>query len=147
MKNMYLILVLLVFSLFIPNAGISGDEIHVQVLAKDTVSWNGAKLPQYKKGKPEITILKIVIPPKTKLPWHKHPVINAGVLLKGNLTVITKENKVLHLKEGDPIVEVVNKWHFGENTSNEPAVIIMFYAGTKGVPITVVDHSKEKIAK
>ncbi len=111
--------------------------VRVKVLAKTTHSWDGSPLPPYKRGTPQITILKIVIPPHIKLPVHKHPVINAGLLLKGQLTVITDDHKVLHLKAGDSIVEVVNKWHYGINNGDSPAEIIVFYAGVKGVPITI----------
>ena len=111
--------------------------IKSQVLAKGVKSWDGSLLPEYPEGKPEITILRIQIAPGAKLPRHKHPVINAGVLLKGELTVITDDNKVLHLKAGDPIIEVVDKWHYGKNEGKEPAEIIVFYAGTEGSPVTV----------
>ncbi len=112
-------------------------NIEVITLAKTTKSWNGVQLPKYHEGNPEITILRIKIPPKAKLPLHKHPEINAGVLLKGELTVISETNDTLHLKAGDPIVELVGTWHFGENESSEYAEIIVFYAGVKGHPITV----------
>ncbi len=71
------------------------------------------------------------------LPLHQHPVINAGVLLKGELTVVTTDNKTIQLKAGDPIVEVVNTWHYGKNEGNEPAEIIVFYAGIQNKPITI----------
>lgn len=82
-----------------------------------------------------------LIPAGGQLPLHNHPVINAGVLLSGELTVVTEDNKKLYLKAGDPIVEVVNKRHYGKNEGDKPAEIIVFYAGTQGNPITV----KEKI--
>lgn len=112
-------------------------KIEVVVLAKTSSSWDGKTLGDYMKGKPEITILKITIPPKTKLPLHKHPVINAGVLLKGELTVVTENKEVLHLKAGESIVEVVNKLHYGINEGDKPAEIIVFYAGIQGKPITI----------
>ena len=112
------------------------DTLKVKALAKSSYSWDGSPLPKYDTGVPEITILKIVIPPKTRLPMHRHPVINAGVLLKGKLTVVTKDNKTLHLQPGDAIVELVDKWHYGKNDGDDPAEIIVFYAGTKGKPIT-----------
>ncbi|MGP8155079.1 MAG: hypothetical protein ACLQBQ_13245 [Smithella sp.] len=46
---------------------------------------------------------------------HQHPVINAGVLLVEELTVIMEDNKTLHLKTGDSIVELVNEKHYGKN--------------------------------
>jgi quercetin dioxygenase-like cupin family protein len=114
------------------------SDIKVTTLAKTTKSWNGKLLPKYLEGKPEITILKIIIPPKTTLPLHKHPEINAGILLKGNLRVISKDNDTLNLKQGETIVELVNTWHFGENLGNEPVEIVVFYAGVEGTPITIL---------
>ncbi len=113
------------------------DTVKVDVLAKTSLSWDKSALPIYPNGKPEITILRIKIPPGIQLPLHKHPVISAGVLLKGKLTVVTKDNKTLHLKAGDSIVEVVNKWHYGKNEGNKPAEIIVFYAGIADMPITI----------
>jgi quercetin dioxygenase-like cupin family protein len=111
--------------------------IEIEVMAKSSTSWDREDLPDYERGKPEITILKIVIPPGARIPLHKHPMINAGVLLKGSLTVTTEENQRLHLKAGDAIVEVVDKWHHGKNEGNEPAEIVVFYAGTVGEPLSI----------
>ena len=113
------------------------NKVKVEVLLKTSASWDGRDLPNYATGKPEITILRIKIPPKVQLPLHEHPIINAGVLLKGELTVVTKENETLHLKAGDSIVEVVGKWHYGKNEGNQPAEIIVFYAGVQNTPITI----------
>lgn len=111
--------------------------VTVDVLAKTGSSWNGKALPGYGNGAPEVTILRIAIPPGVRLPLHKHPVINAGVMTKGELTVTTKKGQVLHLHEGEPIVEVVDTWHYGKNEGSETAEIIVFYAGIQGEPITI----------
>lgn len=113
------------------------NAVKVDVLAKTSSSWDGCRLPDYPKGTPEITILRIKIPPGVQLPLHKHPVISAGVLLNGELTVVTEDNKTLHLKTGESIVEVVNKWHYGKNEGNKMAEILVFYAGVRDMPITV----------
>jgi len=117
----------------------AGEEqgIQVETLAKGSVSWDGSKLPDYPEGTPEITILRIKIPAGVTLPMHKHPVINAGMLLAGELTVITEDNKTLHLKAGDSIIEVVNKWHYGKNEGSATAEIIVFYAGVPDTAITI----------
>ena len=137
--SLYSIYIILLFTISVLAQ--ESNTIKTEVLAKTSYSWDGSELISYGEGKPEITILKITIPPKAKLPEHKHPVINAGVLLKGELTVVTDEGKTLHLKAGDSIVEVVNKWHYGENEGNVPAEIIVFYAGTVGEPITVKEDA------
>ncbi len=126
-------------TLFVPL--VSAEEIETAIvsntLAKSTHSWDGSQLPSYPDGQPEVTILKITIPAGVKLPLHQHPFINAGVLTKGELTVVTKTGEKLLMSAGDTIVEVVNKWHFGENSGSVPAEIIVFYSGIKGQPITV----------
>ena len=111
--------------------------VTVAELAKTGLSWDGTPLPAYPQERPEISILRITIPVGAALPLHKHPVINAGVLLRGELTVITEDDRTLLLKAGDPIVEVVNKWHHGKNTGNGPAEILVFYAGVQDTPLTI----------
>ncbi len=113
------------------------NTVEVNQLAKSTKSWDGETLPQYPQGQPEVTILKIKIPAGAKLEIHNHPVINAGVLLAGELTVVAEDNKTLHLKAGDSIVELVNKKHYGKNEGTETAEIIVFYAGIENKPITL----------
>ncbi|SGZ05418.1 Cupin 2 conserved barrel domain protein [Moritella viscosa] len=111
--------------------------ITVDVLAKSTTSWDGSVLPNYPKGKPEVTILKIDIAPGVQLPLHEHPVINAGYLVSGELTVVTQDDEILELKAGDTLVEVINKWHYGINKGDVPAEIVVFYAGIEGEPLTI----------
>jgi quercetin dioxygenase-like cupin family protein len=127
------------FLLLLSGNVLAGETngVQVDVLAKTSSSWDGSHLPAYPKGTPEVTILRIKIPPGVRLPLHEHPVINAGVLLSGELTVVTGDNKTLHLKAGDSIVEVVNKWHYGRNEGDKMAELIVFYAGVQDTPITI----------
>ena len=143
---------LIILSLFVMNMafthGVTTNETDtaktvVTQLTKSTKSWNGATLPAYQKGQPEITILRITIPPNTKLPVHEHPVINAGVLLKGELTVHTLKGKTLYMKAGDPIVECVDTWHYGANEGTNNAEIIVFYAGITNEAVTILERSKK----
>ena len=53
-------------------------------------SWDGTALPSYPAGTPRITILRITIAPGERLAMHRHPVINAGVVLQGELTVVAE---------------------------------------------------------
>lgn len=139
MKKLLLPLLVVLLSVNHASAHSAGTDTEVDVIAKTTKSWNGKKLPGYLEGTPEITILRITIPPGVTLPLHIHPVINAGVMIAGKLTVVTEDEQILHIKAGDPIVEVVDTWHYGKNKGSEPVVLIMFYAGREGTPITVLD--------
>jgi quercetin dioxygenase-like cupin family protein len=109
----------------------------VEQLVRSSKSWDGTPLPNYPKGIPEVTILKVTVPPRTRLAMHRHPVINAGVLLTGELTVETEAGDVLRMTAGDTLVEVVDKWHYGRNDGDTPAEIIVFYAGVQGSPVTM----------
>lgn len=108
----------------------------IETLAKSTASWDGRALPRYPHGTPEVTILRIRIPPGGLLPLHEHPVINAAVLLRGEVEVKTT-TKTFRVHAGDGFVEVVNQWHSGKNVGNETAEFIVFYAGTPTQAITV----------
>ncbi|WP_296703813.1 cupin domain-containing protein [Algoriphagus sp.] len=110
----------------------------MEKLAESTQSWNGDTLPNYPKGQPKVTILKASIPPKAKLEMHEHLVINAGLLLKGELTVIDEFGNRLELKAGDTIIELVNTFHYGVNEGTETAEIVVFYAGDIATPITQI---------
>jgi quercetin dioxygenase-like cupin family protein len=116
------------------------DSIISNELVKSTKSWDGRSLPGYPPGQPEITIRRIIIPAGTRLDTHHHPVINAGYLTKGELTVVSEEGKTLHLKAGDPIIELVDTLHYGINQGKGPAEIVVFYAGTVGNPTTVLER-------
>ena len=59
--------------------------VKIESLANSTKQWDGALLPNYPQGQPEIKILRIKIPAGVTLPWHYHPVINAAVILDGTL--------------------------------------------------------------
>lgn len=132
-------LLIIALALFVSTQSYAKEaqKLKVDVLAKTTSSWDGTPLKPYAKGTPEVTILKIAIPPKMKLPVHKHPYMNAGVLTKGQLTVVTIDKKVLELKAGDAIVEVLDKCHYGVNKGDTTAEIIVVYAGIKGKPVTI----------
>ncbi|MCL1094028.1 cupin domain-containing protein [Shewanella kaireitica] len=122
----------------------SGNAATSKYLIKSTQSWNGNELPAYALAQPEVTIKEIIIAPGEKLPWHQHPVINAGILLSGELVVQTREGKKLHLKAGDTLIELVNTSHTGQNISNEPAKIVVFYLAEQGEKVTVLDHEHKE---
>lgn len=113
------------------------DGVEAEILVQENRSWNGAPLPPYPQGEPEVSIIRIRIPPGSELPMHLHPVINAGVLLQGKLTVVTEAGDRLYLQAGDPIIEVVNQWHYGKNEGDRTAEIMVFYAGIKDQPLTI----------
>ena len=104
----------------------------VEKLLQTQQSWDGATLPAYATGQPEVSVLRITIPPGATLDWHRHPVINVGYMLAGSLTVERDNGQTTTIRTGDTLPEVVNTRHRGFNPGAEPAVILVFYAGAPG---------------
>jgi len=127
--------------LAVPPARADGEQagVKVQTLVKSGEAWNGTRLPAYPRGEPEVTVLRITIPPGMKLPIHHHPVINAGMLIRGQLLVTSASGTRLQLRAGEGLIEMVNQPHYGTNNGTEPAEIVVVYAGEKGKPITVLE--------
>jgi len=104
------------------------------VLLRTDHSWDGVKYSSYPAGQPELTVLKIDIPPHTALPWHKHPMPNSAYVISGTLHVESKDGKhKITLHSGDVLPEMVGTVHRG--WTEEGAVqLIVFYAGVKDMP-------------
>ncbi len=103
-----------------------------------TTHWNQQPINPIHIDHPQVTILRITIPAGEKLAMHKHPILNVGYLTKGELTVRSEKGDVLVLKPGDPIVELVNEWHYGESTGAEDAEIVVTYVGDKADDLSVI---------
>ncbi len=112
--------------------------VRVEVLANSTRMWNGSMLPSYPKGQPNIKILRIRVPSGVTLPWHYHPVINAAVILQGTLELKLKDGTKKNYQQGDALIEVVNTIHEGKALGANDVDLIVFYAGEKDVPTTVL---------
>ena len=124
MKRYFVLLTLVLTSL---NVFAANSEKVIET----TAHWNGQSIKPIHIDHPQVTILRITIPVGEKLPMHKHPILNVGYLTKGELTVRSEKGDELVLKPGDPIVELVDEWHYGESTGSEDAEIVVTYVGDK----------------
>lgn len=117
------------------NAAQNGQSaVHSETLLRSTSSWDGEPYHAYPSGQPEISILKITIPPRTKLEWHSHPMPNAAYIVAGELTIERKsDGKKRLFRAGQALPETVDTLHRGIS-GNQPVVLIVFYAGSCGVP-------------
>ena len=113
--------------------------VKIESLANSTRQWDGALLPNYPQGQPEIKILRINIPAGVTLPWHYHPVINAAVILDGTLELYLKNGSKKRYEKGDTLIEVVNTLHAGKAIGNKDVQLIVFYAGEKGQQTTILN--------
>ena len=58
------------------------------------------------------------------------------MVLRGTLTIVGADGSTHDFKSGEPLVETVGEIHHGENRGDEPAVVIMFYAGDPETPLS-----------
>ena len=115
-----------------PNQKVQSTE-----LIRTSQSWDGVELPEYLQGRPELVAVKYEIPAGQKLGWHHHPVMNHGILVQGELTIVSLDGKEKVVHEGEAVVEMVNTIHHGENLGAKPVVLYMFYLTQEGMPLSV----------
>ena len=106
-------------------------------LIRTSQSWDGVELPDYFQGRPELVAVKYEFPAGQKLGWHHHPVMNYGILVQGELTIIGQDGKEKTVHEGEAVVEMVNTIHHGENRGTKPVILYMFYLSQKDLPLAV----------
>jgi quercetin dioxygenase-like cupin family protein len=111
-------------------------QLQTEVLIQSTSSWDGTPYVSYPAGRPQITILKITIAPHTTMKWHSHPLPNAGYILSGELTIEQEDGTKEHFVAGQAVTETVNSVHRG-TTGAERTVLIVFYPGTPGLPLSL----------
>ena len=111
-------------------------SVSVETLLKTEASWDGTPYERYPDGAPELTVLKITIPPRTALAWHRHPMPNAAYVVSGELLVEKRDGgQTIRLVAGDVLPEMVEGVHRGV-TGDVPVVLIVFYAGARGLPVS-----------
>ena len=106
-------------------------------LIRTSQSWDGGELPDYLQGRPELVAVKYEIPAGQKLGWHHHPVMNHGILVQGELTIVSEDGTEKMVHEGEAVVEMVNTIHHGENRGTKPVILYMFYLSQPGIPLSV----------
>lgn len=123
-----------------PQTSEYSDKIESVTLLKATKSWDGTLYGSYPGGQPEISVLKIAVPPHSALDWHKHPVINAAYIEKGEIQIERKEDgKTQWVKKGQVLPEMVNIAHRGK-TGDKGATLIVFYSGSTDLPLSEPVH-------
>ena len=125
----------------VQETSVQEDDVVQQVTSEELIrtsqSWDGVELPDYFQGRPELVAVKYVFPAGQKLGWHHHPVMNYGILVQGELTIIGQDGKEKTVHEGEAVVEMVNTIHHGENRGTKPVILYMFYLSQKDLPLAV----------
>ena len=114
--------------------------VQSEEILKTSKSWDGVDLPDYLTGKPEVRVLRVVIPPHCSLARHHHDIMSYAVVTKGQLTIVREaDKKETTINQGEPVVETVGTVHHGENRGETTTELYVFYLSQEGLPLSVAD--------
>ena len=113
----------------------AANPLQVQTLLQTDKAWDDKPYTAYPAGHPQLSMLRITIPPHTTMEWHRHPAPNAAYVVSGNLKVEKQNKQTKHFTKGQAIAETVGEWHRGV-TSAEAVELLVFYASAPGVPLS-----------
>jgi len=119
------------------------QRVDVAVLVQSSTSWNGKPFDFYPQGQPELTVVRMTIPPNTTLPWHRHSMLSTAYVVSGHVIVedrATGQKRVV--RTGEAVIEQVGAEHRGF-TGDEACVVIVTYAGTPGMPRSIVSPGEK----
>lgn len=141
-KNIFT-LVIAGFAWFSVNAQYPAQVIVEPLLKTDTTS-AGQKIIYPDFENPEVSILKIRLKPGNSTGWHRHDIPLFAYIMQGTLTVETDDGKLLQFEAGTAVSEVIGQYHQGMNRGKEELILIAFYLGGKGKPLSVPKETPEK---
>ncbi len=136
MRNLILISLFLFILVVQGKAQYNNDLVIEQILKSDTTSL-GQKIRYPNVQNEEVTMLKVTIPSGKTTGWHEHNIPVFAYVLKGTLTVEFEDNRVVQFKENSSFAEVIHTLHRGINNEKEELVLLAFYLGEKGKPLSV----------
>jgi len=139
MNKYFLTLILLAFLSLTARSQYSGLIIK-ELLRTDTSSI-GQKIIYPDFADPEVTMLKITIPPGKSTGWHKHNIPVFAYVVKGTLTVELEDHRIMKFKEESTFAEMRDTYHNGTNMEDTDLVLIAIYMGGKGQKLSIM---KEK---
>ncbi|WP_313913559.1 cupin domain-containing protein [Tahibacter sp.] len=141
---MYRLVVLLLCLIAAPAMALEPSAtLKVTPLLKTTTSWDGKPIV-YPGGQAEVSALVIEIAPGGETGWHQHPVPSFGMVLEGTLEVQLKDGQVKRIEAGQALAEVVDTLHNGRNVDKKPLKLLVIYAGSAGMPLTLVKNPHAK---
>jgi quercetin dioxygenase-like cupin family protein len=107
------------------SAGDDDNTAIVKAIAKTALTVTGQPILLPKDG-PEVTVTMYDVPPRTRMPAHRHPHPRYGYVLSGHLRVTNFDAETVgNFSEGDFVVEARMQWHVGENPGDTPLKLLV----------------------
>lgn len=108
----------------------------VIALLKTSVDALGKPI-RYPDRSPEISMLRVELPPGGATGWHTHPVPGLGYVLEGTLTVEYEGGRSVQLTSGQAFAEAVGVLHEGRNLGTTPVKLVAVFLGEAGKPFAI----------
>lgn len=129
----FIFLVLLIC--FGANAQYNKGVVLEPVLKTDTTSI-GQKIIYPNFANDEVSIVKVTVSPGKSTGWHKHVFPVFAYVLQGTLTIELENRKSMQFAANSSFSEVLNTLHNGVNNGKEDVILIAFFMGEKGKPLS-----------
>lgn len=120
----------------IPTFAQYNKGILVETILKTDTTSIGQKLAFPRSDKDEVTICKVTIPPGDSTGWHKHERCVFAYVVQGTLRVKLEDKTLRKFTKGSCFAEVIQTMHNGYNAGKKDVVLIAFYLGEKGQPLS-----------
>jgi len=127
---------LVLFICFCAKAQYNKDVVLEPILKTDTTSI-GQKIVYPNFANDEVSIVKVTLPPGKSTGWHKHTFPVFAYIMQGTLTVEIENRKSIQFSANSSFSEVINTLHNGINNGTDDVVLIAFFMGEKGKPLSV----------
>jgi len=136
LKKFIPIIYLFIGTLALPQTSLAEEKIEVIPLIQSSEGLSGKNF-NYPDGKPELRLLKVIIPVGLKTPIHTHPSPMLIHVTRGRLKHVRGE-EINFFKAGDAFVESNNGApHYVKNVGKKPAILHVGVVSVVGMPTAV----------
>ena len=131
---------ILAFALVLLSTGAQSQysrDVIVETILKTDTTIIGQRIVYPSFMHDEVAISKVTIPPGKSTGWHKHKFPVFAYVMQGTLTVEVENHGSVQFTEHSSFSEVIDTFHNGVNKGNENVVLLAFFMGEKGTPLSV----------
>jgi len=112
-------------------------ELVLETLLKTETTSMGQTVVYPHDTSAEVNVVKVTIPSGASTGWHQHHIPVFAYVLQGTLTVQLDNGTEKEFLPNTSFAEVIDMFHNGTNKGKEPVVLVVFYAGEKGKPLSI----------
>jgi quercetin dioxygenase-like cupin family protein len=113
----------------------SEESVRAVEVLRTTRTWAHSPI-EFPRGLTEVVGLSVEIAPGGETGWHSHPVPSFAYVVAGTIELTLASGAVKRFRSGEAFAEVIDVMHNGRNVGPERVKLIVFYASTRGQPIT-----------